>query len=261
MAAVVYKQAVQRALSIGTTDIKVTERGAVVQVQRLQNGMAHVGQVKFKDTAGAVEVLGIVHDKVCVKSKLDKRTRVFGKNRTLMRGSAGIAVTEIITLAGLDPDLAVVTAEPVAEIGGEAVLAVSTANVLAVKKGKTVPDGIGTVGVAVALQGIEIIIEAGPLTGSDSLGQRLDILELAVLIVNPFAPVAHHLIIEYLKHVFKAHRATELVGHFTELIGAAADKFPQDGIMSGKGVAADTIVKSGMGDGIVIFQNGIVTAA
>ena len=96
MAAVVYKQAVQRALSIGTTDIKVTERGAVVQVQRLQNGMAHVSQVKFKDTAGAVEVLGIVHDKVGVKSKLDRRTRVFGKNRTLMRGPAGIAVTEII---------------------------------------------------------------------------------------------------------------------------------------------------------------------
>ena len=143
-----------------------------------------------------------------------------------MRRSGRVTVPVIIPFGGRNPNFPVIAAELVPEISREAVTAVSTGHILTIQKGETVLNGISTVRVTAALQGIQIIIITGSAAGCHTFGKRKDIFIFRILVINPLAPVAHLFLVKYLQDIFKAHITTQGFRHFTQFVRTRPYQFP-----------------------------------
>ena len=209
-----------------TTNIQITQGRTVIQVQCADNGVAYIRQIKPANTACTVEILRIVYNQIRVHCQFHHTTGRFCKYRALVRCSGRVPVPVIIPFGGRNPNFPVITAELIPEISREAVTAVSTGHVLTVQKGKTVLNGISTVCVTAALQGIQIIIITGSAAGCHPFGKRKDIFILRILVINPLAPVTHLLLVKYLQDIFKAHITTQGFCHFTQFVRTRSYQFP-----------------------------------
>ena len=94
----VHDEVVERRLRACAADVERTERREVAQVERLQDGVADIGEVKPHDARGTVDVLRVVDDEVGVEGELHLRPLVGCEDRALVWRARGIAITEIIPL-------------------------------------------------------------------------------------------------------------------------------------------------------------------
>ena len=224
--------------------------------------MAHVRQVKPHDAACAVDVLRVVHNEICIQCQVYRATRVLGQHRTLVRRSACVAVSEVVTLACRDSYFAVIRAKFVAEVGRKAVLSVCAAHILTVKQGEAVLNGEGAVGVPAALQRVQVVVVIGrSVSTRHAIRERFDILIDTVLVVDALAPVAHLLLVEHFQHIFQRHGRAQLVGHLAQLVGAASHQLPQYRVMPCKGIRADALVHRLPRYRVVVLQHRVIPLA
>lgn len=166
--------------------------------------------------------------------------------------------SEIIPLAGCNLNLAVVSRELVTEVAAEAVLAVSTADVLTIEQGKSVLDCVASVSISATLHRIEIVIIGSTRCCLHTIDERSDILEDAILIIYTLAPVTHLLLVEHVQYIFERHITSDLVSYLTQLVWASTHQVPQHGIVTSEGVRADAVVESLVGDCVCVLQYGVV---
>ena len=224
--------------------------------------MAHVREVKFPNAARSVNVLRVVDDEVRVERQKDLTPGFGCEHGALMRGATGIAIAKVVSLAGRDFDLPVVPAESIAEVGREAVRAIGSGDVHRIEQRKSVLDRENTVSITTALQSVEIVIELRSFGCLDTFDQGLDILEVAVLVVDTLRPVSHLLDVEHLQHRLRAHVRADRSCRLHQLVGQSLPhELPQHAVVSGEGVGPDAVVVGLLGDRIVVGQHSIVTAA
>ena len=252
----------ERRLALRAAHVQGLQRRAVVQVQRLQQRHRDARQVETLHPTGAVEILRVVDDQVCVHHQLDRTARIGRKYRRLLRSAARVAVAEIVALRCRDPNLPLVRRELVAEVGREAVGAVRTGDVLRIEQRETVADRIDAVRIAAALQGIEVVVMLPTLGGRDALRQRLDVLEIAVLVIDPLRPVAHLLFVERPQHIVRAHIRAQRTRHLDELrTQALAHQLPQHAVVAREGIRADAVIERLVRDRIEVREQRVVAPA
>ena len=224
--------------------------------------MAHVREVKFPNAARSVNVLRVVDDEVRVERQKDLTPGFGCEHGALMRGATGIAIAKVVSLAGRDFDLPVVPAESIAEVGRETVRAIGSGDVHRIEQRKSVLDRENTVSITTALQSVEIVIELRSLGCLDTFDQGLDILEVAVLVVDTLRPVSHLLDVEHLQHRLRAHVRADRGCRLHQLVGQSLPhELPQHAVVPGEGIGPDAVVVGLLGDRIVVGQHSIVTAA
>ena len=252
----------ERRLALRAAHVQSPQRRAVVQVERLQQRHRNPRQVEALHPARAVEVLRVVDDQVRVHRQRDRAARIGRKHRRLFRSAARVAVAEIVALRCRDPNLPLVRRELVAEVGREAVGAVRTGDVLRIEQRETVADRIDAVRIAAALQGIEVVVMLPTLGGRDTFRQRLDVLEIAVLVVDPLRPVAHLLLVERPQHIVCAHVRPQRTRHLDELrTQALAHQLPQNAVVAREGVRADAVIERLVRDRIEVREQRVVAPA
>ena len=109
--------------------------------------------------------------------------------------------------------------------------------------------------IAATLQSIKVVIVTRAFTSGNTFCQRFNVFELTVLIINPLAPVAHHFLIENLKHIFKTHCATKFFSDLTKFVRTTTNKVPQYRVMAGKSITANTLIHCIPGCSIVVFKD------
>ena len=256
--AAVNKQVVERCLRSLTAYIERSESRAVTEIEGLQDGVAHIREVETHHAAGSINILRVIDDEVSVEGELHLRAFSFCEHRTLLWRTRCISVAEIIPLAGCNLNLAVVSRELVAEVAAEAVLAVSTADVLTIEQGKSVLDCVASVSISATLHRIEIVIIGSTRCCLHAINERSDILEDTILIIYTLAPVTHLFLVEHVQHIFERHITSDLVSHLTQLVRTATYQVPQHGIVTSEGIRADTVVESLVSDCVCVLQYGVV---
>ena len=100
------------------------------------------------------------------------------------------------------------------------------------------------------------------LGGRDAFRQRLDVLEMAVLVIDPLRPVAHLLLVERPQHIVRAHVRAQRTRHLDELRAQTfAHQRPQHAVVAREGVRADAVIERLVRDRIEVREQRVVAAA
>ena len=97
--ATIDEQVIERCLRSLTAYIERSESRAVIEVQRLQDGVAHIREVETHHAACSINILRVVDDEVGVEGELHLRAFSFCEYRALLWRTRCISVAEIIPLA------------------------------------------------------------------------------------------------------------------------------------------------------------------
>ena len=101
-----------------------------------------------------------------------------------------------------------------------------------------------------------------PLGGRDAFRQRLDVLKMAVLVIDPLRPVAHLLFVERPQHIIRAHVRAQRTRHLDELRAQTfAHQLPQHAVVAREGIRADAVIERLVRDRIEVREQRVVAAA